>query len=230
MADGEGWLAERRSRLENPDGISGGDLRSSLHSLQRLPAVEAYDESSCAEVLSAMANTIQVPTLRLNALGVMPPFGRDDWDTLLEKLPAEVEAEWSAATESNRQGGPMRDLTYGEWSLFLVGLMHEAGVPFGAGTDTPIGFAAPGYSLHSELELLVRAGLSPLEALEAATINPAEFFGLDAEMGTIETGRVADLVLLTANPLDDITNTRAIEAVVTKGQLLDRSALNGLVN
>ena len=124
----------------------------------------------------------------------------------------------------------MRDLTYGEWSLFLVGLMHEAGVPFGAGTDTPIGFAAPGYSLHSELELLVRAGLSPLEALEAATINPAEFFGLDAEMGTIETGRVADLVLLTANPLDDITNTRAIEAVVTKGQLLDRTALNGLVN
>ena len=230
VADGEGWLAERRSRLENPDGISGGDLRSSLHALQRLPAVEAYDESSCAEVLSAMANTIQVPTLRLNALGVMPPFGRDDWDTLLEKLPAEVEAEWSAATESNRQGGPMRDLTYGEWSLFLVGLMHEAGVPFGAGTDTPIGFAAPGYSLHSELELLVRAGLSPLEALEAATINPAEFFGLDAEMGTIETGRVADLVLLTANPLDDITNTRAIEAVVTKGQLLDRTALNGLVN
>ena len=230
VADGESWLAERRARMANPDGISGGDLRSSLHSLQRIPAVEAYDEANCAEVIASMANTIQVPTLRLNALGVMPPFERDDWDTLLEKLPADVQADWGAATESNRQGGPMRDLTYGEWSLFLTGLMHEAGVPFGAGTDTPIGFAAPGYSLHSELELLVRAGLSPMEALETATVHPAEFFGLEGEMGTIDAGKVADLVLLAANPLDDITNTRGVEAVVTKGQLLDRAALSALVN
>lgn len=230
VADGDVWVAERQARLANPDGISGGDLRSSLHNLQRIPAVEAYDEASCAEVISAMMNTIQVPTLRLNALGVMPPFARADWDTLLDKLPADAAEEWREATEANGQGGPMRDLTYGEWSLFLVGLMHEAGVPIGAGTDTPIGFAAPGYSLHSELELLVRAGLSPLEALRAATVHPAEFFGLQGEMGTIETGRVADLVLLTANPLDDITNTRAIEAVVTKGQLLNRGALSALVN
>lgn len=229
VADGEAWMQERRARLSNPDGMSGGDLRSSLHGLQRAAAVEAYDEASCAEVTTAMLGTIQVPTLRLNALGVMPPFQRDDWDALLDKLPDDVATEWRAATESNRQGGPMRDLTYGEWSLFLVGLMHEAGVPMGAGTDTPIGFAAPGYSLHSELELLVRAGLSPLDALEAATVHPAAFFGLDDEMGTIEVGRLADLVLLSADPLADITNTRSIEAVVTKGRLLDREALGALV-
>ena len=230
VADAEDWLADRRRLLANQDGIPGGTLRSNLHSLQRIPAVDAYDEASCAEVVAAMMNTIQVPTLRLNALGVMPPFEREDWSELLTKLPADVSQEWGEATEANRQGGPMRDLTYGEWSLFLVGLMHEAGVPFGAGTDTPIGFAAPGYSLHSELEMLVRAGLTPLEALEAATVHPAEFFGLADEMGTIEAGRVADLVLLTGNPLEDITNTRSVEAVVTKGQLLDRSALQALVN
>ncbi len=230
VADGEAWLAERRALLANPDGVPGGTLRSSLHNLQRLPAVDAYDEASCAEVVASMMNTIQVPTLRLNALGVMPPFERDDWSELLSKLPTDVSEEWGAATEANRQGGPMRDLTYGEWSLFLVGLMHEAGVPFGAGTDTPIGFAAPGYSLHSELEMLVRAGLTPLEAIEAATVHPAEFFGLQGEMGTIEAGRVADLVLLSANPLEDITNTRSVEAVVTKGQLLDGAALSALVN
>ena len=116
-----------------------------------------------------------------------------------------------------------------DWSLFLVNLMHESGVPIGAGTDTPIGFAAPGYSLHSELEMLVRAGLSPMEALRAATVRPAEFFGLEGEMGTIEPGRLADLVLLSGNPLDDITLTRSVQAVVTKGQLLNRAALDALV-
>ena len=110
-----------------------------------------------------------------------------------------------------------------------MGLMHEAGVPVGAGTDTPIGYAVPGYSLHSELELLVRAGLSPMEALRSATLRPAEFFGLQGEMGTIEAGRVADMVLLTGNPLEDITLTRSVEAVVTRGRLPERMELDALV-
>jgi len=225
----EALLAERRRLLANPEGVSGAELRSQLHSLQRLPAVAAYDEQNCAAMVESMSNTIQVPTLRLNALGLKPPFERSDWDALLGKLPADVEAEWRAATEASRQGGPLRDSTFGEWSLHLVGLMHEAGVPFGAGTDTPIAFAAPGYSLHSELEMLVRAGLSPMEALEAATVRPAEFFGRSAEMGTVEEGRLADLVLLAGNPLDDITNTRTVEAVVSKGKLLTREELDALV-
>lgn len=229
VADPEALLAERRRRLDNPEGMPGGDLRSSLHSLQRLPAVDGYDEASCAEVIEAMSNTIQVPTLRLNALGVQPPFDRGDWDDLLGKLPESAAEDWRAATEQSRQGGPMRDLTFGEWSLFLVGLMHDAGVPVGAGTDTPIGYAAPGYSLHSELEMLVRAGLTPMDALEAATVRPAQFFGRADEMGTIEPGRLADLVLLSANPLDDIMNTRSVEAVVTRGELLDRAELDALV-
>lgn len=227
-ANPEAALAERRRLLANPQGLAGGALRSQLHNRFRIPSVQAYDEASCREVIASMMATIQVPTLRLNALSLQPPFARTDWPQVLEKLPAEVAAEW-AAPAGGALGGRSTDTTFPDWSLFLVGLMHEAGVPIGAGTDTPIGFAAPGYSLHSELEMLVRAGLSPLEAIRSATLRPAEFFGLQGEMGTIEPGRLADLVLLAGNPLEDITRTRSVQAVVTKGELLDRAELDALV-
>jgi imidazolonepropionase-like amidohydrolase len=77
--------------------------------------------------------------------------------------------------------------------------------------------------------MLVRAGLSPIEALRSATLRPAEFFGLENEMGTVDVGRLADLVLLNANPLEDIHNTRTVHAVVTKGQLLTSEALAALI-
>ena len=99
----------------------------------------------------------------------------------------------------------------------MIGRMQQQGAPIGAGSDTPIGYALPGYSLHTELERLVDAGLSPLEALHSATIRPAEFFSLLNSMGTIEVGKVADLVLLDADPMQDISNTRNISAVVSKG-------------
>jgi hypothetical protein len=228
-ANPEALLAERRRRLENPQGLSGGDLRSSLHNLQRLPSVEAYDADECAAVIASMASTIQVPTLRLNALGVRPPFSLPDWDELLEELPADVQAEWRAATEASRSSAPMRDTTFGVWSLHLTKLMHDAGVPVAAGTDTPIGFSAPGYALHSEMEMLVRAGFTPMEALESATVIPAGFFGMEGEMGTIEPGKLADLVLLSADPLADISNVRGVEAVVTKGELLTRDELDAMI-
>ena len=104
-------------------------------------------------------------------------------------------------------------------------MMHDRGVAIGAGTDTPISLAIPGYSLHTELELLVRAGLSPLEALESATLVPARFLSLDDEMGGIAVGQRADLVLLDANPLEDIRNTRRIAGVVTRGRWLGGDAL-----
>ena len=223
-SNAEAWLAERRGRLANPEGVPGGRLRSQLHEAYRIPSVESYDEAACREVLASMASTIQVPTLRLNTLSLYPPSQRADWAEALAKVPVEVAEAWGAAGNDGRT-----DTRYAEWSLFLVGLMHDAGVPMGAGTDTPIGLSVPGYSLHSELEMLVRAGLSPLEALEAATLRPAGFFGLEGEMGTIEPGRLADLVLLSGNPLEDITQTRSIEAVVTKGRLLGRSDLDALV-
>ena len=222
-------LEQRRAILQNTDAVPGASLRSRLHSSQRLPAIEAYDAAECAAVIAAMATTIQVPTLRLNAMSLVPPFARDDWADALSRLPEAAAAPWTEMSTEREQRTATTDMTFPEWSLSLIGQMHEAGVPIGAGTDTPIGFAVPGYSLHNELEMLVRAGLSPIEALRSATLRPAEFFGLENEMGTVDVGRLADLVLLNANPLEDIHNTRTVHAVVTKGQLLTSEALAALI-
>jgi imidazolonepropionase-like amidohydrolase len=226
-ADAEAMLAERRAILAAHDDPAGGALRSRLHTLHRRPAIDDPDAERCAELMTALGSTIQVPTLRLNAMGVASPFERADFPAALDRLPPEAATPWREAL-AEAGDGPVRDTTHGRWSLDFVGMLHEAGVPIGAGTDTPIGYAIPGYSLHSELEMLVRAGLSPREALRAATVRPAEFFGLADEMGTVQVGRVADLVLLSGDPLVDIRNTRRIEAVVTRGELLDGEALAAL--
>ncbi len=218
-------LDDRRGILAARGDVPGASLRSRLHNEQRLAAVAAYDSDRCEMVMAAMASTIQVPTLRLNALGIESPLTRDDFVAALADAPPAVRTDWGAAAERAADAGPARDTTYGAFSLFLVGEMHERGVPIAAGTDTPIGYALPGYSLHSELEMLVRAGLSPREALRSATMRPAEFFGLDGETGTVTEGKWADLVLLSANPLDDISNTRALDAVVSKGELFMRAEL-----
>jgi adenine deaminase len=84
-------------------------------------------------------------------------------------------------------------------------------------------------ALHDELALFVHAGLSPMEALQTATINPAKFFGKETELGTIEKGKLADLILLDADPLADISNTKKINAVVLNGRLFDRSALGKIL-
>lgn len=210
----------RLELLENPAGISGAELRSSLHNLQRMPAVENYDQSVCDRTIAALADTMMVPTLRLNSLSVAPPYLKEDWGQAMAGLPVAVREDWAAQVEA-RLAAPGGATPFAEWSLFLSGRMHDAGVPFGAGTDTPINLSIPGYSLHSELEMLVRAGLSPLQALEAATLNPAEYFSLEQVQGTIEVGKRADLVLLDANPLDDIRNTKRISLVISKGRPVD---------
>ena len=114
-------------------------------------------------------------------------------------------------------------------SLRIVGKMNTAGVPIMAGTDTTAPFVFPGSSLHEELALLVQAGLTPMQALQAATKLPAEFLGKLQTQGTIEQGKIADLLLLDANPLDDIHNTQKIRAVILRGKLLDRSFLDELL-
>lgn len=104
--------------------------------------------------------------------------------------------------------------------LAVVGAMHRAGVHVMPGTDAPLRNSPPGFGLHGELALLVEAGLAPIDALRAATSGPARFLGLLDSLGTVEPGKLADLVLLDASPLDDIRNTRRVAAVVTNGRLL----------
>lgn len=112
----------------------------------------------------------------------------------------------------------------------LVGDMHRAGVEFLAGTDANgLNPVFPAFGLHRELELLVASGLTPLEALQCATRNPARYFGQAGQGGTIEIGKAADLVLLNADPLADIRNTERIEAVVMRGRYFSREDLDGLL-
>jgi imidazolonepropionase-like amidohydrolase len=108
---------------------------------------------------------------------------------------------------------------------------RKVGVPFLAGTDSGgVPYLYYGFSLYDELALLVQAGFTPMEALQAATLKPAQFLGLANQLGTIAQGRRADLVLLEANPLDDIRNTQKIRAVVVLGRYLDRAALDALLS
>jgi imidazolonepropionase-like amidohydrolase len=114
--------------------------------------------------------------------------------------------------------------------LKMVGEMNRAGVPILAGTDTAAGVRVyPGFSLHDELELLVRAGLTPMEALQAATLNAGKYLDLP-DTGTIEKGKRADLVLLDSNPLVDIKNTRTIQSVVLAGRYFSRTDLDHLLH
>ena len=110
----------------------------------------------------------------------------------------------------------------------MTGAMHRAGVGILAGTDLGNPYVYPGSSLHDELVLLVDAGLSTLDAIPAATLNPARFLGLSDTVGTVTQGKVADLILLDGNPLDDIANTQRIYGVVANGRYLTRTELDAV--
>ena len=164
-----------------------------------------------------LVNTVGFHTLGFN----LDP----DWLNAFRYLPKIRQANSQTAREKVKEHE-----TWGQWNLETVGEMHKAGVKFLAGTDSPpTPFYAPGSALHFELKALVLSGLSPLAALQSATINAAEFFNLTNDLGSIEAGKYADIVLLEADPLTDINHSRRINAVISRGRFLDRHALDGML-
>lgn len=149
-------------------------------------------------------------------------------DARLKYLPPNVREEWKPANDFRFKNTTAEDFAFNRQRfqkyIEIVGAMHRAGVQILAGTDYPNPFCFPGFSLHDELALFVKAGLTPFEALQTATINPAKYLEMTDSLGTIETGKLADLVLLEANPLDDIANTKRIAAVVFNGHYLSKQA------
>ena len=132
----------------------------------------------------------------------------------------------------------LKDLSPEDWEWLRAGYQRDvalvaptrrAGIEFLAGTDAITDFCLPGFSLHDELALLVQAGLTPMEALQAATTNPARFLGRERDLGTVEGGKLADLIVLDADPLADIRHTTRIHAVVADGRLLDRTTLDRML-
>ena len=195
--------------------------------------VEAHDPAVCDETLSAMASdgTAYVPThvtRRMDALADDPAF-RDD--PRRRYLPAAVWDSWQADADRMVALDPSPEgraaiRAFHALGLDLTGRAHAAGVTVLLGTDGGDTYSFFGSSAHDELALLVEAGLTPGEALAAATLRPAEFAGREDEHGSVAEGRRGDLVLLGADPLADIGNVREIEAVVLGGRLFDRAALD----
>lgn len=147
------------------------------------------------------------------------------------------EAEEGAAKDSAKWKDSLaaRQKIFSRFKQF-VGMMQKSGVAILAGTDFarkrdayPYPVPQPGTDLHDELALFVESGLTPLEALQTATLNPAKWFNIQKDYGTIEKGKIADLVLLEANPLENIKNTRRIDAIVLNGGYLSKEALQKLL-
>ncbi|MGH9898072.1 MAG: amidohydrolase family protein, partial [Pyrinomonadaceae bacterium] len=151
-------------------------------------------------------------------LKYMPPDMRNRWKPELDfRFQTFIAEDWANAKK-----------VYAKY-FEILGAMNRAGVEILAGTDVSNPYCMPGFSLHDELELLVKVGLTPMEALQAATRSPAKYLGQLDSLGTVEKGKIADLVLLDANPLTEIGNTRKINAVVVGGKLIPKSQLEDML-
>jgi imidazolonepropionase-like amidohydrolase len=196
-----------------------------------------YDPERAAALAAILAKnqTWQCPTLVWERGGNLLDTIDYSKDPRAKYVPAYwKDVTWKKMSEQVKQDFGTDDLEtrkkFVEKELEVVQMLHKAGVPFLAGTDTPPGvYIFPGFSLHEELQRFVAAGFTPLEALQTATLNPARFFGMEDQLGTVATGKMADLVLLDANPLADIANTQKIAAVIVNGKYFSRNDLQRIL-
>jgi imidazolonepropionase-like amidohydrolase len=201
-----------------------------------LELLDTFSEKKAADLFARFARngTWQTPTLtvkRLRAYNNDPNFISDPRTRF---VPAYIKEGWDPSKDSRARNRTAADYAI-QRKLYqkdfeIIQKMHQAGISFLAGTDLGNSFLFPGFSLHDELELLVQAGLKPIEALQTATRNPARFLGQEVYRGTVEKNKIADLILLDANPLADIRNTTKIRAVVFNGRLFDRTKLDEMLS
>lgn len=191
----------------------------------------SYDPKKADVLFEKFARngTWQTPTLTVlrSYASIHNPSLRDDPRNAY--IPSDLRKFWDSMGGAPDSRNDEIQLRLFAEDIRIVRAMHFLHVPLLAGTDTPNPYTYPGFSLHEELQLLVPAGLSAAEALRIATLGAAEFLGVQHDFGSIEEGKVADLVLLDANPADDIRNTQKIRAVVLRGKFLDRKNLDELL-
>jgi imidazolonepropionase-like amidohydrolase len=225
--------------LTAADEFAASGVRSAEHGLSFGP-VEKSPADRAALFAKVAAANMWVSTTLVNLEGsILVPWERGK--KLLEDTAGRLDprrryvggyllADWREQVDENRERPlDMIKAMLPNW-LRDFREMRAAGVRFLAGTDVGVAFMYPGFSLHDELKLYVdQLGFTALDALRAATANPAEFYGMAGQLGGVQNGQRADLVLLDANPLDDIGNTRRIRGVVAGGRWFDRGALDRLL-
>ena len=216
------------------DQLMGDNLRAQMfrdHLVIEARGYQTFDNGKCQALFEELRRnqTWQVPTL-----SVLQLWGRLDdshylSDPRLAYIDRKFRDRWDERTDFQRRHWTHQqfDMARGIFSADkkIVGAMFRAGIPMMAGTDAMNPYCFPGFSLHDELAMLVESGVTPLAALQMATINPATFLGRTAELGTVEPGKLANLLLLRADPLADIHNTTQIEAVWLGGKYFDRGAV-----
>lgn len=197
----------------------------------------SYSEAKAEQLIATFLynDTWQTPTLILLKSNAYPISVQESLrDPRNKYVPRKILDSWREGTHDRDKFVSPQEYEFNakllEKSMQFVGKMQSAGIHIMAGTDSSAPYDFPGFSLHEELVLLVESGLTPMQALQAATKNPAEFLGVFKTQGSIEQGKVADLLLLDANPLDDIHNTQKIRALILQGKLLDRSTLDQLLS
>jgi imidazolonepropionase-like amidohydrolase len=215
---------------------------------ERLIAAEQAGDSVAWEKIAHESDATYDPakaailfqTLKKNGTWVTPTLATlytashpEEWtvdDPLLEFVPAALAKEWRDSLNDDQmkeRAAWLARQAANDWRLTAE--LHRAGIPILVGSDSLDPFVFSGESLHKELAELVRAGLTSSEALQAATRGAAQFLGKERELGTIEAGKAADLVLLEASPLDNIANSQRVAAVIRAGKYLDRADLDKLL-
>ena len=213
---------QSRGKFEELHDSPLGREMLATYSTEKVAALSAVFKSN---------GTWQCPTLvllHMFAYGNEADFRNDP---RLKYLPPHLKRSWDPTKLEGERTAQDFDYSRREFDrdLQVVGAMGKAGVGILAGTDSQNPYTFYGFSLHDELGFLVQAGLSPMQALQAATLNPALFFGMEKDLGTIQKGKIADLILLDANPLDAIGNTKRIDAVIYGGKFYSRAALDQML-
>ncbi|HEY7530483.1 MAG TPA: amidohydrolase family protein [Gemmatimonadota bacterium] len=210
------------------DAANPAELAGRLTPAWQDAAAAAFDPGRARDLARLLAtHGVRVtPTLHVSYwLQLAPLDSAVVRDPRLAWLPPHVRALLPYTVPEERlgaHGGDTPGTRFYHRQQELTAILHAEGVPLLAGTDTgPYAPTVPGFTLHDELRRLVEAGLTPLDALRTATIEPARFLGLETVLGGVEAGRCADLVILEADPLADVANVGRVRAVVVGGRLLD---------
>ncbi len=206
-----------------PDGVNAFEaINAGLDQINHAEYIQAVAYPDVSRIIATMKarKTVLDPTLALYEL-LARPFTQpiESFEPGFTHIASELTTPLSGFGASP-SAAAMRRKRFDDY-LALVGTLHKAGIPIVAGTDQSV----PGFSLHREIELYAKAGFTPLEALQAATIVPARVMGKAADSGTIDAGKRGDIVILDADPLADLANTRKIYRVITDGRVFEPPAL-----